>query len=113
MIFTCWASLVAPCALIGQGTPRPGAPAATQQAEIDRIAREAQDGFGKGDWENAIRGYENLVKLAPNVAEYHLNLGIALHSAGRPLDAVQPLRQAAEAETRSDAGAIPAGCCPR
>jgi tetratricopeptide (TPR) repeat protein len=93
MIFTCWASLVAPCALIGQGTPRPGAPAATQQAEIDRLAREAQDGFGKADWESAIRGYENLVKLAPNVAEFHMNLGIALHAAGRPLDAVQPLRQ--------------------
>jgi tetratricopeptide (TPR) repeat protein len=65
-----------------------------QQSEIDRIVREAQDAFGKGDWANAIRGYERALKLAPTVADYYLNLGIAYRSAGRPLDAVRSLRQA-------------------
>jgi tetratricopeptide (TPR) repeat protein len=77
-----------------QGTRESKAPAQVQQAEVERITREAQDAFGKGDWEKAIRIYEQLMKLAPNVAEYHLSLGIACHSAGRPLDALKPLRQA-------------------
>jgi tetratricopeptide (TPR) repeat protein len=80
-----------------QGPARSGAPRADvtgPQNEIDQIAREAQDAYGKQDWEKAIQGFEKLAKLAPNVAEYHSNLGIACYSAGRPQDAVQPLRRA-------------------
>jgi tetratricopeptide (TPR) repeat protein len=94
MILTCWALLFAPGALFGQGATQPSPASATQQAEINRMARAAQGALSKGDWEEAIRSYEKLVKLAPNVAEYDMNLGIALHAAGRSLDAVQPLRQA-------------------
>jgi tetratricopeptide (TPR) repeat protein len=89
-----WALLLASEGFGAQVSPKQSPPVAVQQAEIDRIARDAQDAFGKGDWANAIRGYEGLLKLAPAVADHYLNLGIAYHSAGRPLDAVRPLRQA-------------------
>ncbi len=89
-----WVLLFAAGGFALQGTSRQTTPASAQSAEIDRIAREAQDAFGKGDWANAIRAYESAVKLAPTVADYYLNLGIAYRSAGRPLDALRPLRQA-------------------
>jgi tetratricopeptide (TPR) repeat protein len=77
-----------------QATPAQNPAAPDPQSEIDRISREAQSAYGKGDWTNAIRGYEGLLKVAPGVADYYLNLGIAYHASGRPLDAVRPLRQA-------------------
>lgn len=97
MTFLCWALLLARGGISAQGTPRPnppGAAAALQQSDIDGLAGEAQAAYKKGDWAGAIRGYESLLKLAPDVADYWMNLGIAYHSAGRPLDAAQPLRQA-------------------
>ena len=68
--------------------------AALPQNEIGQIAQAARAAYNKQDWEAAISGYEKLVKSAPSVAEYHLHLGIAYYSTGRPHDAVQPLRQA-------------------
>ena len=90
----CWVLLLAAGPFAAQGTSRQNPSAAGQQTEVDRIIREAQDAAGKGDWASAIRAYESAVKLAPTVADYYLNLGIAYRSAGRPLDAVRPLRQA-------------------
>lgn len=90
----CCVLLFAAGIFAAQEAPKPNPSVATPQAEIDRTAREAQDAYGKGDWAGAIRGYESLLKLAPAVADYALNLGIAYHSAGRSLDAVRPLRQA-------------------
>ena len=89
-----WALLLASEGFGVQVSLKQSPPVAVQQTEIDRIAREAQEAFGKGDWVNAIRAYESALKLAPTIADYWLNLGIAYRSAGRPLDAVRPLRQA-------------------
>ena len=89
-----WVLLLATTGFAAQGAPKQDPPATVPQTEIDRMAREAQDDYVKGDWANAVRGYESLLKLAPAVADYHLNLGVAYHSAGRPLDAVRSLRQA-------------------
>ncbi len=61
---------------------------------MDRTVRDAQDAFGKQDWPTAIREYEKLVKLSPSNADYQSRLGIARYSAGRPQDAIQPLRRA-------------------
>jgi tetratricopeptide (TPR) repeat protein len=86
---------------LAQGTGKAAPPRATptgQQSQSDPILREALAAFNKGDWETAIRGYEKLAKLSPGVAEYHLNLGVAYYSSGRPHDAVQPLRQALKLE---------------
>ena len=62
--------------------------------EVTGLARQAQSALHQGENETAVRDYEQLVKLAPTVADYHLNLGVAYYSSDRPFDAVQPLQQA-------------------
>ena len=92
-----WAVSIAAGGFAAQVIRKAGPPHAAgtaQQSEVDEIAKTARGAYDKEDWEDAIRGYEKLVKLAANIAEYHLNLGIARYSAGRCRDAVQPLRQA-------------------
>lgn len=66
----------------------------SQSQEVVLIARDAQEALKREDWEGAIRGFEKLVKISPSAAEYHLNLGIAHYSSGRPQDATRALRQA-------------------
>ena len=81
----------------GQTTAKPSPPRFSvppQQAHGDPLAQEALSAFTRKDWETAIREYDKLIKLSPLVPDYHLNLGIAYYSAGRPHDAIQPLRQA-------------------
>jgi len=63
-------------------------------AEVTELARQGQNALNQGDSEAAIQNYDRLVKLAPAVADYHLDLGIAYYSSDRPFDAVQPLQQA-------------------
>jgi tetratricopeptide (TPR) repeat protein len=65
-----------------------------QSAEVSGLARQAQNALNQGNSETAVQDYDRLVKLAPAVADYHLNLGIAYYSSDRPFDAVQPLREA-------------------
>ncbi|MGD1156603.1 MAG: tetratricopeptide repeat protein [Terriglobia bacterium] len=48
----------------------------------------------KGDYGAAILALEKLTTMAPGVAELQANLGVAYYSAGRPQDAVAPLRKA-------------------
>src|SRR5262245_15307953 len=82
---------------LAQGTSKVQAPRGVsvgQQSQSDLAAREALAAFNRGDWEAAANGYDKLARLSPGVAAYHLNLGIAYYSSGRPHDAVQPLRQA-------------------
>jgi tetratricopeptide (TPR) repeat protein len=61
---------------------------------VARIAAEAQGALSQGDLQGAIRGFEKLVKMAPGVAEFHANLGMAYYPAGRHLDAAQAFKQA-------------------
>ncbi len=80
-----------------QGTGRASSSSAlppSRHTEIDQLARQSQQALSHDHAEGAIRGYEKLVKIAPGVAEYHSNLGIAYFSSGRPYDAVQAFRQA-------------------
>jgi tetratricopeptide (TPR) repeat protein len=60
----------------------------------DAAVSDAQAAFNRGDWQQAIQEYSKLVKTAPHSAEFQLNLGLAYYSAGKPGDAVIPLRQA-------------------
>jgi Flp pilus assembly protein TadD len=48
----------------------------------------------KGDYATAVQALEKLTAMAPDVAELQANLGVAYYSAGRPRDAVAPLRKA-------------------
>ena len=72
---------------------RPPIPAA-QQAEVAKLATEASGALRAGDFATAIQGFEKLTKLAPGVAEFHANLGMAYYSGGRFRDALAPCRQA-------------------
>jgi predicted Zn-dependent protease len=50
-----------------------------------------------GDFDGAVGVYQKLVKQAPGNPGWKLNLGIALHMAGRDQEAVGPLTVAAQA----------------
>jgi tetratricopeptide (TPR) repeat protein len=69
---------------------------ASRSAETDLGTRDAQNALSREDWPAAIRGYERLVKLSPDRADFFLNLGIAYYSAGQPFEAVPALRQASK-----------------
>jgi tetratricopeptide (TPR) repeat protein len=73
--------------------PRQPIPAA-RQAEIAQLAANAMAALRRGDSAGAIQGFEKLTKLAPGVAEFHANLGMAYYSVGRFRDAIPPCRQA-------------------
>ena len=96
---------VAICALLLAVTParaqtpevkRPSRQAipSAQQAEVAQLAANAMAALRRGDSAGAIQGFEKLTKLAPGVAEFHANLGMAYYSAGRFRDAIPPCRQA-------------------
>src|SRR5262249_10980194 len=57
-------------------------------------ASAAEEAFNRGDWETAVRYFENLVKTAPGNPDYRLKLGVALLASGRPSDAAVVLGQA-------------------
>ena len=59
-----------------------------------QLAANAMAALRRGDSAGAIHGFEKLTKLAPGVAEFHANLGMAYYSAGRFRDAIPPCRQA-------------------
>jgi tetratricopeptide (TPR) repeat protein len=65
-----------------------------QQAEAKRISEAALSAMRSGDYAGAAAGFEKLTQMAPRVAEFHANLGMAYYSAGRPRDAIAPCRRA-------------------
>jgi len=67
---------------------------ATRGESPAEIASEAQAAMREGNYDVAIRDFARLVKIAPQFAESHANLGIAYYSAGRFPDAVPELRAA-------------------
>jgi len=75
---------------------QPAEPAIPQdrQAELSRIATQAQGALREGDYAGAILGFEKLVTMAPGVAEFRANLGMAYYSTGRSTDAVREFREA-------------------
>jgi predicted Zn-dependent protease len=62
-----------------------------------RLAADAQARMGAGDFAGAAGIYQQLVKQVPANPGWKLNLGIALHMAGRDQEAVGPLTVAAQA----------------
>jgi len=76
-----------------QSTPAgtAGVPAGSEQPDAEVLLRDAQNAFNRGDYNGAIRNYEQVVALRPSWAEVLSNLGVAYHFAGRPRDAVTTL----------------------
>jgi len=63
-------------------------------ADANETVNAAMQALRKGDFGTAIPALEQLTKLAPGVAEYQADLGMAYYLAGRPHDAVAPCRKA-------------------
>ena len=79
------------------------AAAASAQTDPAARAKEAADLLAAGKAAAAATIYQELVAALPDNAGLKMNLGMALHQAGRPRDAVQPLVEA----TRADASLMP------
>jgi tetratricopeptide (TPR) repeat protein len=78
-----------------RGVPQTsGGSSSAPSAGVSELARAAQKALDQGDTEAAIRDYERLVKTAPDVADYHLKLGIAYFISERPREAVDAFQRA-------------------
>lgn len=65
-----------------------------QSQELNGLIRSATDALHKGDYAAAIPRLEKLTAMAPNVAEFQADLGMAYYSTRRPQDAIAPCRKA-------------------
>jgi Flp pilus assembly protein TadD len=68
--------------------------AGAQQAEPDRLIREALLAQQLGDYKTAILDYQRYLKLHPQVVEARANLGAALAHEGRFDEAISEYREA-------------------
>ena len=71
-----------------------GSFAPAQQVQPDRLLSNAIEAQQRGDLPTAIREYEELLKLKPNMIEVRVNLGAALADSGRFDDAIAQYRLA-------------------
>ena len=58
------------------------------------LESEAQNALKRGDFQDAIRRYTELVKSSPRSSEFQFQLGAAYYGAGDPREALPPLREA-------------------
>ncbi len=63
-------------------------------ALMQRYSREAQTALGEKRYADAEKAYEQLVKLAPGIAEIHANLGLVYFQDGKYDRAIPALREA-------------------
>jgi tetratricopeptide (TPR) repeat protein len=63
-------------------------------ALMQRYSREAQTALGEKRYADAEKAYEQLVKLAPGIAEIHANLGLVYFQDGKYDRAIPTLREA-------------------
>src|SRR5579863_9803876 len=68
--------------------------AAAQVSTPEQLFREAVDAQRRGDDATAVRKYQELLKLRPDVIEVHANLGAALAHLGRFDEAITQYRAA-------------------
>ena len=68
--------------------------ASAQQAQPDRLLSSAIAAQQRGDLATAIREYEEVLKLKPNMIEVRVNLGAALADSGRFDEAIAQYRLA-------------------
>lgn len=68
--------------------------APAQQVQPDRLLSHAIEAQQRGDLPTAIREYQELLKLKPNMVDVRVNLGAALADSGRFDDAIAQYRLA-------------------
>ena len=62
--------------------------------EVARALSRGREAMTRGDFQGAAAAYGEAVRLAPHVAEFHSDLGLALYSNGQPLEASREFAQA-------------------
>ena len=81
-----FASSTLGCCLLGVWAA--GLPACGQARSPQTLAKDADAAYVRGDVQEAIRLYEELIKIQPGSVEARTNLGVALTRAGQYKDAV-------------------------
>src|SRR5712692_3035803 len=95
-----WVLLVCCVPQARTGSSQTDAMPHTETAELSELASQAGGALRQGDFGGAISGFEKLVKLAPQVPEFHANLGLAYYSVGRFREAVPECREAYKLKPR-------------
>jgi tetratricopeptide (TPR) repeat protein len=79
--------------LVGQKQPARTQGGASS-AEVAQALADGQEAMSRGDFPAAAAAYGEAVRLAPQVAEFHSDLGLALYSNGQSLEASREFAQA-------------------
>jgi tetratricopeptide (TPR) repeat protein len=90
----CISVLLASGAAGGQTPDKPSGPSLPQDSAANEVVRAAMGALHKGDFQAAIPLLGKLTAMAPDVAEYQADLGMAYYFMRRPREAVAPCRKA-------------------
>jgi len=90
----CITVLLASGAAGGQTPEKLSRSSLPQDSAANEVVRAAMGALHKGDFAAAIPALEKLTAMAPDVAEYQADLGMAYYFTGRPRQAVAPCRKA-------------------
>jgi tetratricopeptide (TPR) repeat protein len=93
-ITLCITVLLASGAAGGQTPEKPSRASLPQDSAANEVVSAAMGALHKGDFAAAIPSLEKLTAMAPDVAEYQADLGMAYYFTGRPREAVAPCRKA-------------------
>src|ERR1035441_5210159 len=77
---------------------------------FERLMGSGRGSFEKGDFTNAVRRYQQAVKLGPESLDAHLNLANALLLAGRSESAVEECQRAIDLDPNDPAAYYVMGC---
>ncbi|MGB0034069.1 MAG: tetratricopeptide repeat protein [Candidatus Acidiferrales bacterium] len=70
-------------------------------AAAQKLAHQARDAGLRGNWLQAVAGYEKAVQLAPRNPIFRAELGVALIKSGRPADAIAVYQEALRISPRN------------
>jgi len=84
---------------------------AASQAFLERLGQEARDALNRGDFPAAQKAFEQIVKLKPDMAEAHSNLGLSLYAQDRFRDALPHLNRAIQLKPSLDGARAMLGIC--
>jgi tetratricopeptide (TPR) repeat protein len=90
----CITVLLTSGAASGQTPEKPSRSSQPQDSAGNEIVRAAMGALQRGDFRAAIPALEKLTAMAPEVAEYQADLGMAYYFTSRPRQAVAPCRKA-------------------
>jgi tetratricopeptide (TPR) repeat protein len=65
-----------------------------QQDDLAQLYKEAREAQQAGDYKTATQKYERIVKLQPEMAEAHANLGLLYYQQGQPDEATKTFQKA-------------------